>query len=153
MKIIDRDPWLKPFEAAITGRHQNAINKETELVGRGTLKDFAAGHQYFGLHQTAQGKWVFREWAPNATAIYLIGDFNNWQMADDYKLQRIGSDGIWEITLPRDAMHHGQLYKMLVQWQGGQGERIPAWAQRVVQDDHPKIFSAGKAIQTPPSKL
>ena len=142
MKIIDRDPWLKPFEAAITGRHQNAINKETELVGRGTLKDFAAGHQYFGLHQTAQGKWVFREWAPNATAIYLIGDFNNWQMADDYKLQRIGSDGIWEITLPRDAMHHGQLYKMLVQWQGGQGERIPAWAQRVVQDDHTKIFSA-----------
>ena len=58
MKIIDRDPWLKPFEAAITGRHQNAINKETELVGRGTLKDFAAGHQYFGLHQTATGKWA-----------------------------------------------------------------------------------------------
>jgi len=143
MKIIDRDPWLKPFEAAITGRHQHAIDKESELTGStGTLKDFAAGHQYFGLHQTADGKWVFREWAPNATAIYLIGDFNHWQQADDYKLQPIGTDGVWEITLPRDAMHHGQLYKMLVQWQGGQGERIPAWAQRVVQDDQTKIFSA-----------
>ena len=143
MKIIDRDPWLKPFEAAITGRHQHAIDKESELTGStGTLKDFAAGHQYFGLHQTANGKWVFREWAPNATAIYLIGDFNHWQQADDYKLQPIGTDGVWEITLPCDAMHHGQLYKMLVQWQGGQGERIPAWAQRVVQDDQTKIFSA-----------
>ena len=31
---------------------------------------------------------------------------------------------------------------MLVCWQEGQGERIPAWAQRVVQDDNTKIFSA-----------
>lgn len=141
MKIIDRDPWLKPYEAAIEGRHMHALQKEAELIGKGTLKDFAAGHQYFGLHRCANGSWVFREWAPNATAIYLIGDFNGWQQQEDYRLSAIGN-GVWEIKLGAKAMKHGQLYKMLVCWQGGQGERIPAWAQRVVQDDHTKIFSA-----------
>ncbi|MBQ7741798.1 MAG: alpha amylase C-terminal domain-containing protein [Bacteroidaceae bacterium] len=141
MKIIDRDPWLKPYEAAIEGRHMHALQKEAELIGKGTLKDFAAGHQYFGLHRCANGSWVFREWAPNATAIYLIGDFNGWQQQEDYRLSAIGN-GVWEIKLGADALQHGQLYKMLVCWQEGQGERIPAWAQRVVQDDNTKIFSA-----------
>ncbi len=90
MKIIDRDPWLKPYEAAIEGRHMHALQKEAELIGKGTLKDFAAGHQYFGLHRCANGSWVFREWAPNATAIYLIGDFNGWQQQEDYRLSAIG---------------------------------------------------------------
>ena len=39
-------------------------------------------------------------------------------------------------------MKHGDLYKLKVHWQGGEGERIPAWARRVVQDDRTKIFSA-----------
>ena len=39
-------------------------------------------------------------------------------------------------------MKHGDLFKMHVYWNGGSGERIPAWAQRVVQDDTTKIFSA-----------
>ena len=29
---------------------------------------------------------------------------------------------------------------MLVRWDGGEGERIPAWATRVVQDEKTKIF-------------
>ena len=148
MKIIDNDPWLKPYQQAIEGRHQHAVDKERELTDQNTksrrkfsLKDFASGHLYFGLHRCSNGKWVFREWAPNATAIYLIGDFNGWQKREDYKLQPIGN-GVWEIYLAAKSMSHGQLYKMLVCWNGGQGERIPAWATRVVQDDATKIFSA-----------
>ncbi|MBP5360699.1 MAG: alpha amylase C-terminal domain-containing protein [Bacteroidaceae bacterium] len=152
MKIIDRDPWLKPYEAAIEGRHLHAMQKESELVGKGSLKDFAAGHQYFGLHQCADKRWAFREWAPNATAIYLIGDFNNWQQSEDYRLTALGN-GVWEIMLPADTLQHGQLYKMLVYWQGGQGERIPAWAQRVVQDDQTKIFSAQVWAPSKPYKV
>ena len=34
------------------------------------------------------------------------------------------------------------VYKRQVYWEGGQGERIPAWATRVVQDEQTKIFSA-----------
>ena len=39
-------------------------------------------------------------------------------------------------------MHHGDLYKLHVYWEGGQGERIPSYATRVVQDEQTKIFSA-----------
>lgn len=74
--IIESDPWLEPYSAAIEGRHQHALDKELELTGgKGTLSDFATGYLYFGLHRTRRG-WVFREWAPNAKEIYLIGDFN-----------------------------------------------------------------------------
>ena len=50
--------------------------------------------------------------------------------------------GIWEGNFPADAIKNGQLYKMLVQWPGGSGERIPAYANRVVQDAKTSIFSA-----------
>ena len=58
-----------------------------------------------------------------------------------YALKPIGN-GVWEIKLKPEALHHGQLYKMLVHWEGGMGERIPAYATRVVQDEQSKIFSA-----------
>ena len=85
---------------------------------------------------------MFREWAPNATAIWLLGDFNNWQKNDAYRLQRLNEHGDWELTMPDDALCHGQHYKMLVEWNGGWGERIPAYAGRVVQDAATAIFSA-----------
>jgi len=50
--------------------------------------------------------------------------------------------GDWEIALPAETLKHGDLYKLSVHWKGGQGERIPAYANRVVQDDKTKIFSA-----------
>lgn len=105
------------------------------------MSDFADGHLYFGLHKTAR-QWVFREWAPNATAIYLIGDFNNWTEDEKYRLSPVGNSGNWELKLPLKAMKHLDLYKMKVYWEGGCGERIPAWCQRVIQDEETKIFSA-----------
>ena len=141
LNIIKNDPWLEPYKEAITGRHQHAINKEKELIGKKTLSDFATGHLYFGMHRTEKG-WTFREWAPNATEIYLIGDFNGWQEQAKYKLKRVKNTGNWEINLRENAIKHGDLYKLKVYWEGGCGERIPAWATRVVQDDQTKIFSA-----------
>lgn len=141
LPLIANDPWLEPFSEAIEGRHARVTDKIKELTANGgTLSDFASGHMYFGLHRTAKG-WVFREWAPNATDIYLIGDFNDWKETPKYKLER-KDFGNWEISLPASAMKHGDLYKMKVYWNGGCGERIPAWCRRVVQDDVTKIFSA-----------
>ena len=141
--IVKNDPWLDPFEDAIRGRHEHALYKVGELTngGKKSLSDFASGHLYFGLHRTPR-QWVFREWAPNATDIYLIGDFNDWQETESFRLKRIPGTGNWELKVPAKAMRHGQHYKMRVHWDGGQGERIPAWATRVVQDDASKIFSA-----------
>ena len=142
LNLIKSDPWLEPYAAAITGRHQYAMDKETELTngGKQTLTDFASGYLYFGLHRTDKG-WTFREWAPNATHIYMVGTFNNWEEKEEYSLKRL-QNGNWEINLPANAMQHGDLYKLIVYWDGGQGERIPAWATRVVQDENTKIFSA-----------
>lgn len=142
LKIVKGDPWLEPYEAAIQGRHDHVLHKLEELTGgKMSLSDFADGHHYFGLHRLNRG-WVFREWAPNATAIYLIGDFNDWKETEQYQLKRIEGTGNWEIKLPTKALKHGQLYKMKVHWEGGEGERIPAWCRRVVQDEQTKIFSA-----------
>lgn len=141
--LVKNDAYLQPYEEAIRGRHDHALWKLNELTknGKTTLSDFANGHKYYGLHKTARG-WVFREWAPNATEIYLVGDFNNWQESDKYKAKRIDDAGNWELKLPSKAIKHGDLFKMHVYWNGGMGERIPAWATRVVQDEQTKIFSA-----------
>lgn len=142
LKIVKNDPWLEPFEVAIRGRHEHVLYKMNELTGgKSSLSDFADGHMYFGLHRTARG-WVIREWAPNATAIYLIGDFNQWKEDDKFSFKRIDATGTWELKLPLRVLHHLDLYKLSIHWAGGQGERVPAWAQRVVQDDVTKIFSA-----------
>ncbi|MBQ8737361.1 MAG: alpha amylase C-terminal domain-containing protein, partial [Bacteroidaceae bacterium] len=140
--LVKNDSWLEPYEGAINGRHQHVLDKLNELTNKGknTLSDFASGYLYFGLHRTDKG-WTFREWAPNATEIYLIGDFNSWMELPQYKLKRI-ANGNWEINLKPQALKHGDLYKLKIKWEGGEGERIPAWCRRVVQDDVTKIFSA-----------
>ena len=143
LQLIQDDPWLEPYEGAINGRHHHALDKEKELTGNGkhTLSDFASGYLYFGLHRTDKG-WTFREWAPNATDIYLVGDFNNWEERKEYRLKRLKDSGNWEIKLKPEAIRHGDHYKLKVYWEGGCGERIPAWAHRVVQDEQTYIFSA-----------
>lgn len=143
LALVKNDPYLKDYEDAIRGRHEHALWKLSVLTNNGkqTLTDFANGHKYYGLHKLSRG-WVFREWAPNATKLYLVGDFNNWQETERYEAKRIDDHGTWELKLSEKAIKHGDLYKMHVYWNGGHGERIPAWCQRVVQDNETKIFSA-----------
>ncbi len=145
LNILKNDPWLEPYAPAIEGRHADAIRKESELLGEQTsLVDFANAHKYFGLHRAKDGSWIFREWAPNATGITLVGDFSGWEVRPEYALHKVegGVAGVWEGTFPADAMADGQLYKMRVTWPGGEGERIPAYADRVIQDPNTAIFSA-----------
>lgn len=142
LSIIQDDPWLKPFAPAIEGRHEDAVRKINELTGgKMKLKDFANAYNHYGLHRTGTGEWVFREWAPNATDIYLVGPFNDWKECSPYRMKRV-TDGDWEMYLPAHAMKHGDLFKLHIHWEGGMGERIPAYATRVVQDEATKIFSA-----------
>ena len=152
LQLIQSDPYLRPFANAIEGRYNYAIAQEKKLTGGKKLSEWANGYLYFGLHKIEGsksskvskfqgGQWVLREWAPNATAIYMIGDFNNWQKDEAYRLQ-LTENGVWEITLEEDMLKHEQLYKLLVEWQGGSGERIPSYANRVVQDEVTKLFAA-----------
>ena len=142
LKLVERDAYLAPYNLSIEGRHRYFLQREKEFTknGRQTLSSFASGYLYFGLHRTSTG-WVFREWAPNATKIVLIGDFSNWEERPEYELKQLAG-GVWERRLPKKALAHGQHYKMKVYWKGGCGERIPGWVRRVVQDEATKIFSA-----------
>ena len=145
LNILKNDQRLAPYAPAIEGRHEDALRKLKDLTAAtGSLSDFANAHKYFGLHRQKDGSWVFREWAPNASAITLIGDFSGWKALPEYRLRRAGGglSGVWEGTFAADAIADGQLYKMLVEWPGGSGERIPAYATRVQQDPDTHIFSA-----------
>ena len=139
--LLAGDPLLQPHAGTIRHRCERVIETERRLTGgRIALADFASAHEYFGLHRTPDG-WVLREWAPNATAVSLVGAFNGWH-GDAHRFQRLAEGGVWELRLPAATLGHGDLYKLRLAWPGGGGERIPACARRVVQDDATKLFSA-----------
>ena len=140
--IIRNDPWLQPHRGKIEARIDRFRDRYSALSATtGNLKEFAAGHLYFGLHRTGEG-WVFREWAPNASAIFLTGVMTGWQEDPDYALKPL-ENGIWELHLPLTGLNQGDLYRLSMHWQGGRGDRIPAWANRVVQDSETLIFMIG----------
>jgi 1,4-alpha-glucan branching enzyme len=139
-EIVKNDPYLKPYEADFIRWNEKLKVKEAEILLGKSLHDFASGHLYFGLFKDYRG-WIIRDWAPNATKIYVIGSFNNWQEQSEYELKNIGN-GCWELQLEEFRISHGDLYAFSLYWNGGNGKRIPAWAQRVVQDPDTLIYNA-----------
>jgi 1,4-alpha-glucan branching enzyme len=141
-RMVRRDPGLKPYAEVIRRRLTLADTTEKRLTGaRIPIADFASGHEYFGLHLRGR-QWVLREWAPNATRVFLIGDPTDWKEKNSFALTRKNAEGVWELRLPKKALQHGELYRLKVHWRGGRGDRIPAWARRVVQDPVTLIFNA-----------
>ncbi|MCE9615767.1 MAG: alpha amylase C-terminal domain-containing protein [Lentisphaerae bacterium] len=140
-KLAD-DPYLDPYRPVL---HRRAVQTralaERLTGGHMALQDFASAHEYYGLHLTPDG-WLFREWAPNADAIYLIGERTGWAKSEAYRLRRLDNHGRWELRLPPGALAHGDLFRLRMHWPGGEGDRLPAYARRVVQDPHTLIFNA-----------
>ncbi len=135
LKILKTDPSLKPFEADLELRMQNYKAAKKMLVKRGSsLKNFANAHHYFGFHKTPRG-WYYREWAPAAQAMYLTGDFCNWDR-HAHPMQNLGG-GVFELFLPgSDALQNGQHVMAITVHNGQELDRIPLYAKRVVQDPH-----------------
>ena len=95
LKLVEEDKLLKPFAGIIEKRHQQVLAMEREFTYRRTrLSDSCNSYLYHGLHRTNEG-WVFREWAPNATAIYLLGEFNDWRKHPDYALTKMIILKLW----------------------------------------------------------
>lgn len=139
---LSDDPYLKPYLKFIQERKQKIMDKEQELTSTTeSLLQFASAHEYYGMHLRKE-EWVFREWAPNATKIVLFGDFTQWEEKPEFELKKINANGDWEIRIPKERIRDKDLYKLHIFWQGGDGERIPAYARRVVQDPHTNLFSA-----------
>lgn len=139
-KIYETDPWLEPYRGAVDARHERILADRKKLCGDGPLSPAVNNHFYYPLHKEGDF-WVIREWAPNATRIYLIGEFNNWKRIESYAFSPVGQ-GNWELKLPATFLHHGDLYKLWVEWPGGGGERLPVYTVRAVQDPETKLFCA-----------
>jgi len=142
-QLLAKDPWLTPFRESLERRRQLLEATRGHLLEHHpSLAETARDHAYYGLHADPHG-WVFREWAPNAAAIYLVGTFNAWGENPSYALQRVaGRDGAWEIRLPHDHLAHGDLFRLRLHWRDGSGDRLPAYAERVIQDPQTQIFNA-----------
>ena len=140
-KITELDPWLEKYADDIALRMWHFNETRFALLDYKTdLSTFANGYMYFGFSRTNSG-WVYREWAPGADAMHLIGDFNNWNR-DSHPMTRL-DNGVWEIKLEgRDALKHGQKVKVQVSRNGRSFDRIPLYATRVVQDKATRGFVA-----------
>lgn len=140
-EYLEKDAYLQPYANAIVGRWQRTREKEAEILTHAAdLKEFASGHLYYGLHKE-KDSWVLREWAPGAVKIFLMGECTGWQLHEDYTFEHTGQ-GNWQLKLPLKSLKHGDLYKLHMCWEGGSGDRIPAWATRVVQDTQTHMFNA-----------
>ncbi|MBO7217069.1 MAG: 1,4-alpha-glucan-branching enzyme, partial [Clostridia bacterium] len=130
LKILEIDPYLKPYENDLRLRTELYRKKREELVCKnGSLQNFADGYKYFGFHKVENG-FVYREWAPAADALFLVGDFNGWN-TESHQMTRL-ANGVFEIYA--EGLAVGQKVQTIVWHEGQMLRRIPLYATRVVQD-------------------
>ncbi|HCY85914.1 MAG TPA: 1,4-alpha-glucan-branching enzyme, partial [Desulfobacteraceae bacterium] len=135
------DPWLEPFVEIIQSRLSKARKTSQQFTQGRSWQSAADYHNRFGLHRSGK-TWVFREWAPNATGIFILCPANQWKPSDDWALTRTGEAGIFEGRFPEHCFAHKGLYRLWMVWDGGESDRIPTAATRVVQDPGTLIFNA-----------
>ena len=146
LKITQLDPQLTDFAPDFELRMENFRKTKAALLPDGkTLSDFANGYLFYGFHQTEDG-WYYREWAPAAEAMYLTGDFCGWDRRACPMEKK--DNGVFEVFLPgKDALKDGQRVCAVVIHNGQELDRIPLYANYVVQDPYTTGWSA--AIHIP----
>ena len=72
-------------------------------------------YEYLGVHRE-NGVYVFRVWAPNAEAVFVVGDFNGWQ--NSMPMTRITEAGIFEYRDIDGAVKPADRYKFKI-WNSG----------------------------------
>ncbi len=145
LPIIEEDAWLIPATKPLYERVRRFLNLTAAIEeAYGSLEIFSTVYRYLGFNYDKELKgWYYREWAPAAHSLALIGEFNNW---DDKAtpLTRLPT-GVWEVFLPdsqyKETFKHGTLLKVRVKSQIGIHDRIPAFIRRAVQNPVTKEFS------------
>jgi len=143
--LIEDDPWLEPYYQDVAeriSRFEKALNIIT--IHSDSIMDFASAYQYYGIHfDDVTNGWWYREWAPNASQLSLVGDFNNWDREANIMTKK--NNGDWEIFLPyetyKNSFTHKSLIKVHVVSDFGALDRIPPYITRVVQDPVTHDFS------------
>jgi 1,4-alpha-glucan branching enzyme len=74
---VKLDPWLSPFKESLRHRYKKAQDWIQKIEDtEGGLDQFSKGTEKFGFNVDKQNNITYREWAPNATQAFLIGEFS-----------------------------------------------------------------------------
>lgn len=95
-KKVSKDESLLSFDLFLEGKEHSA-------------------YKFMGAHFITENRKRgvrFTTWAPRASKIYVIGDFNNWELKEEYYMKKINERGIWSLFLPK--LEEGIKYKFAV---------------------------------------
>ncbi|WP_415285561.1 1,4-alpha-glucan branching protein GlgB [Clostridium perfringens] len=95
-KKVSKDESLLSFDLFLEGKEHSA-------------------YKFMGAHFITKNRKRgvrFTTWAPRASKIYVIGDFNNWELKEEYSMEKINERGIWSLFLPK--LEEGIKYKFAV---------------------------------------
>ena len=134
------DPELEPYRDQLQRRRECYRQRLQHIEASvGSLAHMATGHHYFGFNRgqcEGTAGICYREWAPGADALALVGDFNDW----DRHSHTMTRDpfGVWSIFLPdttdgQPQLTHGSAVMVHVRSSSGAEDRIPAYMQWVVR--------------------
>ena len=147
LRLLDEDSLLEPYAEILAKRHALFLDVLAKINdNEGSLDNFTRGYEYFGLNRGEKdgqpGLW-YREWAPAAQYLSLIGDFNNWDRGAD-PLQR-GDFGVWSIFLPDSEyknrlQHHCRIKVHVVGAKGGI-DKLPAYIRRAYYEPDSGAFT------------
>ncbi|MDK0870771.1 1,4-alpha-glucan branching protein GlgB [Clostridium perfringens] len=95
-KKVSKDESLLSFDLFLEGKEHSA-------------------YKFMGAHFVTENRKRgvrFTTWAPRSSKIYVIGDFNNWELKEEYSMEKINERGIWSLFLPK--LEEGIKYKFAV---------------------------------------
>lgn len=95
-KRVSKDENLLSFDLFLEGKEHSA-------------------YKFMGAHFVTENRRRgvrFTTWAPSSSKIYVIGDFNNWELREEYSMEKINERGIWSLFLPK--LEEGINYKFAV---------------------------------------
>ena len=75
-----------------------------------------SAYKFMGAHFITENRKRgvrFTTWSPRASKIYIIGDFNNWELKEEYSMKKINERGIWSLFIPK--LEEGIKYKFAVE--------------------------------------
>ena len=104
---------MKPTEEKT---HSNPSDLPVYLFKQGNNCE---AYRYFGAHieqRAGETGVVFRVWAPHATAISVVGDFNSWKPGS-HPMRKVDNDSVWELFIP--GMKEYDVYKYCVTTRAG----------------------------------
>lgn len=100
-------------------------NEKTEIIDIKNISEYDTylfhngshynAYKFMGAHLITEKRKRgvrFTTWAPKAKAINVVGDFNNWEVLEEYSLERITKSGLWSSFIP--SMKEGQVYKYAI---------------------------------------